>query len=283
MYFQRHEPSPFFSIFIDCYFSIDTSLLDIKVKDLVIPDGTFGLIFVDNESALSRSLNTVSGHLPLNKTSIFGQKTHAVHYHMSPLKSKVFGLKIKPNGIPLFTNEIQTIQNVFENIDALNNKALLTLEAQVLEAKTVIKKIAIVENYIMQEIQKATPDQDFKLMQSMMNFIFKYKGNLRLDILIEYFNVNYKKIERLFLKYTGMPPKSYIRIIRINACIDVTKFQDKLNLTVLALDNGFFDQSHLTKEFKRITSLTPKQFFQKERSYSEVENLNIINRRWQKI
>lgn len=281
MYFQKYNPNPLFSDFIDCYFTIDTRQLETSIEDLIIPDGTFGLIFTDDSKALSRTLNTSSSFLPLKRTSIFGQKTHAVQYTINPSNSIIFGLKVKPSGISLFTRETSFIKNIFEDIDTLNISDLKEIESQVLEAITVQQKIVIIERYMMQKLEKTKCNSDLELLQLMTNFIFLHKGNIRLDVLIEHFDINYKKIERLFNKYVGMSPKSYLRIIRINACVDIHKFKDTFNLTALAIDNGFFDQSHLTKEFKRVTSLTPKQFFAKERSYSEEENLNIIYDRWQ--
>ncbi|MDT7831762.1 helix-turn-helix domain-containing protein [Flavobacteriaceae bacterium S356] len=281
MYFQKYDPNPLFSDFIDCYFAIDTRQLEGTIEDLIIPDGTFGLIFTDDHKALSRTLNTTSSFVPLKRTSIFGQKTHAVQYTMNPSNSIIFGLKVKPGGISLFTKETSYIKNIFEDIDTLNIADLKEVESQILEASTVLKKIEIIEHYMIQKLKNVGRNADLELFQLMTSFVFLHKGNVRLDLLTTHFNTNYKRIERLFHKYVGMSPKSYLRIIRINACIDVDKFKDRFNLSALAVDNGFFDQSHLTKEFKRVTSLTPKQFFGRDRSFSEVENLHIIHRRWQ--
>jgi AraC-like DNA-binding protein len=282
MYFQKHNPNLFFSNFIDCYFTIDTSLLNASVEDLVVPDGTFGLIFIDTKNSIRRSLSTVTESIPLQRTSVFGQKTHAVNYHITPVDSKIFGIKIKPSGMFLFTKEAFEIKDLFEDIHSLNNKELIAIEQEIFDAKTIQNKIDIIEGYIVQRLKSSQIDSDLELMRCLLNFIFEHKGNIRFDFLVKHFDLNYKKVERLFMKYVGMSPKSYIRIIRFNACINLSKINKTYSLTELALDNGFFDQSHLIREFKKITSLTPKQFFKKERSYSEIENLNIINSRWQK-
>lgn len=283
MYFQKHDPSPILSDYIDCYFTIDTRKLPESVEDLVIPDGTFGLIFTDDSNALSRTLSTTSSFLPLKRTSVFGQKTHAVHYTMNPSGSVIFGLKVKPSGISLFTKDANHIRNIFEDIDTLNISGLKNIESKILEAPSVQRKIEFMEAFMIDKLRNSYKSSDQELLQQITSYILMYKGNVRLDTLIQHFNTNYKKIERLFHQYVGMSPKSYLRIIRVNACIDLSQFNSSCNLTAIAIDNGFFDQSHLTKEFKRITSLTPKQFFSKKRSLSEIENLQIINRRWQNI
>jgi AraC-like DNA-binding protein len=99
-------------------------------------------------------------------------------------------------------------------------------------------------------------------------------------MLSEKFNVNYKKVERLFKFFLGINAKTYIRIIRFNATIHVRSEREELNLTQLGYELGFYDQSHFIREFKTFSSLTPKAFFGKERSVSERINLQVIAQRF---
>nr|WP_299229047.1 helix-turn-helix domain-containing protein [uncultured Psychroserpens sp.] len=256
------------------------SLIDTCVKDLVIPDGTFGLIFIENEESIGRSMSTSTSSLPLKQASIFGQKTHAINYEINSINSQAFGLKIKPSGISLFTKDTSALQNAYTSIDTLSDVELLEVESKILEATTVYEKIKLIELYMSRKLSSIELNDDFKLMESVINYIYLKKGNIRFDQLAVDFGLNYKKMERLFMKFIGLTPKVYIRIIRFNACISSRMINHSDSLTQLAYENGFFDQSHFIREFKQFTSLTPKQFFDKNRSYSEVENLNIINSRW---
>nr|WP_298759380.1 helix-turn-helix domain-containing protein [uncultured Psychroserpens sp.] len=256
------------------------NLIETSIQDLVIPDGTFGLIFIESDDALGRSLSTSTSSLPLKHASIFGQKTHAVNYELNSVNSKVFGLKIKPSGISLFTKDIRVLQNTFANIDTLNDAELLDVEYRILEAREVTHKIRLIEQYMYKKLSSLEFNTNFELMELIVNYIHNRKGNLRLDQLATHFGLNYKKMERLFIKYLGLSPKQYLRIIRFNASISSSMTYTSENLTQMAYRNGFFDQSHFIKEFKQFTSLTPKQFFSKDRSLSEGEYLNIINDRW---
>ncbi|WP_366522598.1 helix-turn-helix domain-containing protein [uncultured Psychroserpens sp.] len=280
MYFKKFTPSPLFARFIDCYFTMNMNLIETSIQDLVIPDGTFGLIFIESDDALGRSLSTSTSSLPLKHASIFGQKTHAVNYELNSVNSKVFGLKIKPSGISLFTKDIRVLQNTFANIDTLNDAELLDVEYRILEAREVTHKIRLIEQYMYKKLSSLEFNTNFELMELIVNYIHNRKGNLRLDQLATHFGLNYKKMERLFIKYLGLSPKQYLRIIRFNASISSSMTYTSENLTQMAYRNGFFDQSHFIKEFKQFTSLTPKQFFSKDRSLSEGEYLNIINDRW---
>ncbi len=277
MYFKKYKPGPLFSKYIEWYFTITMNLPDFYMERLVIPDGTFGLIFLEHDNVMSRSLCAQSSRLPLKKTSVFGQKTNAVNYSINSIGSKIFGVKIKPAGMHLFVKNVHSIKDRFIDIDTLNNKALLQLEDRVLAAPAIKEKIEIVNDHILQNLKRSPCTTDLQYLEKMVDLILTHKGNIRFNSLINYFNINYKKAERLFLKYIGLTPKTYIRIIRFNTCVNHYNASD--SLTQMAFENGFFDQSHFIKEFKQFTSLTPRQFLKKEYSLSQSESLNIINNR----
>lgn len=64
---------------------------------------------------------------------------------------------------------------------------------------------------------------------------------------------------RLFKQSTGLTPHQYI----LQRRIDKAKYllqESKLSITDIAFRVGFCDQSHLTRCFKRLLGMTPKQF-----------------------
>ena len=66
-----------------------------------------------------------------------------------------------------------------------------------------------------------------------------------------------RQIERLFNTWLGMTPKHYQRIHRVRQAIQALKESDKNDLAELAVEYGFSDQAHMTREFKVIAKSTP--------------------------
>jgi AraC family transcriptional regulator len=66
-------------------------------------------------------------------------------------------------------------------------------------------------------------------------------------------------LARLFTRYYGVPIGDYVRQIRIRSAASQLASNRK-SLTRIALENGFCDQSHLTRSFKRYTGMTPLQY-----------------------
>ena len=63
---------------------------------------------------------------------------------------------------------------------------------------------------------------------------------------------------RQFKAATGLTPHAY----RLNCKIELAKnlLQKGLELSQVALECGFFDQSHFHHHFKAITTVTPKEY-----------------------
>lgn len=84
----------------------------------------------------------------------------------------------------------------------------------------------------------------------------RYFTRLSLAELASYVNLSPEYLARAFKKSFNCSVGEYVRSIRVNhACAMLTN-TDK-ELSQIALDTGFADQSHLTRVFKQIIGMTP--------------------------
>lgn len=101
---------------------------------------------------------------------------------------------------------------------------------------------------------------------------------LRLPELSKELNISRQTLNNQFKKYLNLSPAEFNQIRRFRKFVR-TKLVDKNNpsLTDLVYELGFFDQSHLIKEFKKYTFLKPNDFFRKI-SHSDDTHILVI---WQ--
>ncbi|KZZ41550.1 hypothetical protein A3759_15300 [Thalassolituus sp. HI0120] len=66
-----------------------------------------------------------------------------------------------------------------------------------------------------------------------------------------------RQIERLFKLRLGITAKNYQRIIRIRKAIRFIQANSQMPLADVAVELGFSDQAHMTREFKAIAKITP--------------------------
>lgn len=85
---------------------------------------------------------------------------------------------------------------------------------------------------------------------------------------------NLKTFQRYFNKHIGCSPIEYRRICRFRNSL-TSKFNNSelKNFTDITYEEGYFDQSYLIKEFRKLTGHNPKEFF---KATSKVDGDKII-------
>jgi len=87
----------------------------------------------------------------------------------------------------------------------------------------------------------------------------KESESLPMNALSEKTGVHYKKLERIFSRYTGYNPKNFTRVIRFYRALQQMKTKP-ISLTGIGLDGGYYDQPHFIRDFKAFTGKSPSQF-----------------------
>ncbi len=90
-------------------------------------------------------------------------------------------------------------------------------------------------------------------------FHVDYSNRYSLKSLAQIINVHPIYLSRAFKQFTGLNIGEFSQRIKIDRACQKLAFTD-LSLTEIALDCGFFDQSHFIKVFKKYIKLTPSKF-----------------------
>lgn len=85
--------------------------------------------------------------------------------------------------------------------------------------------------------------------------------NLKLSEIAAIAQIGQYHFLNLFKQSKGVTPHQYILRCRIEKAKSLLRHSE-LNIADIAVRVGFCDQSHLTRYFKRLTGLTPKQYLQ---------------------
>ena len=87
----------------------------------------------------------------------------------------------------------------------------------------------------------------------------QFSDQLSLDYLSKTLDIHPVHLSRYFSKYFNSGLGEYIRKLKIQKSLQMIS-QKKSDLTTIALDCGFSDQSHFTRCFKEINGITPSQY-----------------------
>ena len=119
-----------------------------------------------------------------------------------------------------------------------------------------------------------TPDTDAPMsrygqIRSVATYVeAHYDEDITIPQLVKMTGMSETVFKQTFAKVFSMTPGHYLTTIRLNAVRRLLETTDKL-LSEIAAETGFFDQSHLSRTFKRERGITPGEYRRKHRTISD--------------
>ncbi len=125
----------------------------------------------------------------------------------------------------------------------------------ILNEKDIDYKIDLIENYWLSKLKGF--EHPF-----LENVLTDLKEEFTITELAKRYNTSRQNLTKHFETNLCKSPSDFKKIQRFRNTLknNITK-TTKDNLTTLSYDSLFYDQSHLIKDFKSLTGLTPKNFF----------------------
>lgn len=100
-----------------------------------------------------------------------------------------------------------------------------------------------------------------ELEQYIRRRIYQEQGNISIASLSEETGYSACYIRRVFGAIHGISPKVFEKFVRFQNLLDAME-QRNGNLEQMAMSCGYYDQSHMIKDFKCYTGMTPEAFIQ---------------------
>ena len=188
----------------------------------------------------------------------------------------IFGAKVKSSFLYLLTGiPLNLLTGNIFNIDEIFKDDVNELLEKINSVPTISEKAMITENYFLMKIksfQENTLSDNYNAMKYLTNNFYSI---FNIDQLIEKLNVSHRTLDRHFLKYTGVSPKSMLSLIRFNKTIEyATKYR---SFTLETLWNfGYYDYAHFSKDFKKYYGQTFESFKQENKIG---ENIQVSNQK----
>lgn len=121
------------------------------------------------------------------------------------------------------------------------------------------EKVEVAKKFITQI--KPDFNEDLHLVKQVCEEIYSRNGMVTVHELSENFEINRQLLNKTFKGHVNYTLKKFIITVRI---ISLSKYRinnPNYSLTKVALEFGYFDQAHFNYDFKRISGVSPTEFF----------------------
>jgi transcriptional regulator GlxA family with amidase domain len=91
--------------------------------------------------------------------------------------------------------------------------------------------------------------------------------------LAERYGRSMRQVERIFAERVGVSPKVYARLMRLKFGMRLGLAVDRPDWAGIAMEAGYFDQSHMVREFQAMNGATPVEFAELSRRAVEYRGM----------
>ena len=222
----------------------------------LVPDTKAEMIIPISKSIDLKNIGSVrSMSLNVDKVYFFMPRRRGAETILAP-NSKLLIVKINPIFAKKMTmNQSEISSGVFElNLDYDQIKSLYNscTMADVYTASEIIEEICADSPDLF--------DHNMTILESIEH-IKESQGMISIKEIYSLLNISKSKLEQHFNRDVGLTPKEFCKIEKLNYFINSYKSDTSQSLTELTYQCGYYDQSHLIKDFKYFLDTSPKRFF----------------------
>lgn len=257
MSFKIRYPSPAMAPYIKQYWTMNGLIKRGREHiQRVVPNGFAELIFYFNDIPA----NIDRPDSPAARSVISGQQSAYYDLRVSGTIN-LLSIMFTPHGAKqLFNIPISEIYNRNRPLRDLLGPLADQLEELLFDAPDLNSQVAIIEKYFLKQLIHRK-EYEFRRIADSVATISRTRGAIEVEELAGRACLSRKQYERCFRELVGAGPKQFLRIIRFQNAINIKQTESSLSLTSLAHRAGYFDQSHLIKEFRAISGYSPGAYF----------------------
>ena len=198
-----------------------------------------------------------------------GQLTRPLVLHGS-VDAGMIGIRFQPNGMaPFLSTSMQALTDTRVPAEAMFD-GVNQLVDEINESENDSQRLEACTRFLVRSIDF---DRDQPGIRRALKEIKRTQGSISVESLATLTGKSKRSLELAFQKEVGTSPKMYCRIARFRHLYDVVSDEGPpVNWIQVALDSGFFDQSHLIRDFRRFAGVSPTSFLNTQTSFGQSVN-----------
>jgi AraC-like DNA-binding protein len=182
----------------------------------------------------------------------------------------LFSIVFHPHGLMKFFNiPLNEINNQNIPLKYLNKKLEQELMPKMEDASDFYSRVELANKFFYDLLSENYGQFEFSRIQHVVETIKRTRGLVEIEKLASEACLSRKQFERVFCKYIGATPKQFLKTVRFQHALHLKGRFQNMNITDLAYECAYFDQSHFINEFKLQTGYTPKKYFGSNESFSD--------------
>lgn len=272
MLFRSYKPSPPLCDFI-ANFWIYEGYEGAHLKERILPSGTFELVFNlrDDElriykAARPQECKRLSG-------AILSGPYSGSFLTDTAEEASVMGVHFKPGGaFPFFHFAAGELSDQHADLETIFGRAATEFHEQLSLKASPMRRFRLLEEFLMSRLhhspaRRAAQRND--AVSTALDALACSGYQTRTRALARQAQLSEKRFIDVFRFEVGLKPKIFSRIQRFQKIIAQLRQPYDADWAQLAAENGYFDQSHLIRDFVAFSGFTPGDFVRRLKHFRQ--------------
>jgi AraC-like DNA-binding protein len=261
--FNFYKPTPPLSNFVDCLWLYEGHNAKHKTER-ILPTGTLELVI----NLRQNKLLFYDAERPVNCSRFSGAVVSGAHGRGFTPAEEVFliGVHFKPGGaFPFLGLPAGDLADTHVDLETLWGRAAGRLRERLCESRTSAERFQLLHAALLRRLGHGV--EKHYAVSAALQMFGKNQGGPIVREAAKYLGLSQRRFIQVFKAEVGMTPKLFSRIQRFQQTRTSIQQNPSPNWATLALDLGYFDQSHLIREFLEFSGLSPTDYLNRHKIF----------------
>jgi AraC-like DNA-binding protein len=229
------------------------------VRETILPSGTFELVFNLREDELRIYGPSDPAQCRSFRGAIISGPYAGSFMSDAAEEREILGVHFRPSGaFPMFGLPASDFTNRHVELRAVWGPAATTLRDRLCAAREPMERFALVEQALLARLSHSR--RRHPAVRAGLDMLVGARGGATVRDIAEAVDLSRRRFIDVFATEVGMTPKVFGRVQRFQLAVASSRVPAKPDWSQLAVGCGYFDQSHLIRDFLAFCGVTPSEF-----------------------
>lgn len=264
--FKFYKPKPPLSKFVDNLWLYEGNEPEYKTKtERILPTGTLELAI----NLRQNELLFYDAERPENFSRFSGAVVSGAHGRGFAVDTTevacIIGVHFKPGGaFPFLGLPASDLADTHVDLEIIAGPFSDRLRDRLCEARTSGERFKLLEQALLSRLCQGV-EHHYAVSTALEVFGKNHLGPIVRET-ARYLGLSQRRFIQVFKAEVGLTPKLFSRIQRFQQTRTVIQQTNSPNWAAVAADFGYFDQSHLIREFLEFSGLSPTDYLNRHKS-----------------
>lgn len=253
--YREHAPRRALARHVECYWTARARIgPGGSIRDRVLPDGCMDILFSFGDAPSSGGADTP-------ESQVVGTMTRPLDVEYGG-EVHLLGVRFRPGGARAYLPaEAAALTDESAPLEDLWGRAAGEVWERLVAAPDSSERVAILDRVLLDRLQRARVSSDEPVLRASEAAAAAIGGRTShppsVDAMAAAAGLGRRQLERRFLAAVGIPPKTAFRVARFRDAVARLHAHPTADLARIALEAGYADQPHFTREFRALAGTTP--------------------------